>query len=176
MGIELQYFFNSPLPLPELAAVLDHELGCAFKPYQSDEPAYSTTLLGMGVSLGRHDFENDCELDFESFQYYLDLQTSAGMGDRRPVQLPLLLAITHVIHRRLGYPGILVYDLQILLARYEQRGSGPDHTMVDTLSGTSPRDYENHLHTLWNRCPPGFGRPHAEQPHPAETNPTPHRR
>lgn len=154
MSVELQYFFNSPLPLPELAAVLNNELGCALKPYQGSESDYFTTLFGIEFSLGDHDLENDGELDFESFQRYVELRTSWGAAGRRNIQLPLLLAIVAVLQDRLGYAGIAVYDLQLLLARYLER----DQVFVDVLSGTSLLDYESHLGAVWSRCP-RFGKP-----------------
>jgi hypothetical protein len=169
VSVELQYFFNSPLPLPELAAVINCELGCELKPYQGDETDYFTKLLGIDFSLGSDRFENDRELDFESFQYYVDLRTSWGAAGRRPYQLPLLLAIVYVLQHRLGYAGIVVYDMTKLLARYVERGSGPDRQFVDVLSGTSPLDYEGHLHAVWRRCP-SFGKPDADAPNQAESN------
>jgi hypothetical protein len=72
----------------------------------------------------------------------------------------LLLTIVYVLHDRLGYAGIVVHDLQILLARYMERDSGTDKRFVDVLSDTSPLDYESHLHAVWSRCP-SFGKPDA---------------
>jgi hypothetical protein len=141
--------------------VLNRELGCGLKPYQGNETDYFTTLLGIELSLRGNQFGNDGEIDFESFQYLVDLRTSWGAGGRRSIQFPLLLAITQVLHGQCGYAGILVYDLQVLLARYVERGAGPDRRFVDVLSGTSPLDYESHLHAVWSRCP-WFGKPRAE--------------
>ncbi|MGP4021253.1 hypothetical protein [Saccharopolyspora sp. 5N708] len=101
-----------------------------------------------------HDFENDGELDFESFQRYVELRTSWGAASKRNIQLPLLLAIANVLQDRLDHAGIAVYDVQILLARYVER----DGMFVDVLSGTSLLDYESHLRAVWSRCP-RFGKP-----------------
>lgn len=153
MSVDLQYFFNSPLRLAELAEVLNGELSCTLKPYQEDETDYFTRLLGIEFSLSGHQFDNDRDLDFDNFAYYVDLRTSWGASARRNIQLPLLLMIASVLQDRLGYPGILVYDIQTLLARYEQRGTNADRTFVDVLSGTSLLDYESHLRAVWSRCP-----------------------
>lgn len=158
MSVEPQYFFNSALPLPELAAALNSKIGCMLKPYRGDETDYLTKLFGIEFSLGGHELDNDRDLDFESFQYCVDLRTTGSAGDRRPIQLPLLLAIACLLHSEPGYAGIVVYDAQVLLARYVERGTGPDRTIVDVLSDTSPVDYENHLHAVWSRCP-SFGKP-----------------
>lgn len=133
--------------------MLNRELGCALAPYQGDETDYFTTLQGIEFTLTGHHFDNDGQLDFESFRYFVELRTSYGAAGPRPIQLPLLLAIASVLQDRPGYTGILVYDMQILLARYTQRGSGPDRRIVDVLSGTPLHDYETHLHAVWSRCP-----------------------
>lgn len=125
MSVDLRYFFSSPLPLADLAGVLNREPGCEPSPNQGDETDYFTTLLGIEFTLSGHHFDNDGQLDFESFQYHVDLRTSWGAAILRPIQLPFLLVIGYVLHHRLGYTGI-VYDMQILIARYVARGSGPD--------------------------------------------------
>jgi hypothetical protein len=51
-------------------------------------------------------------------------------------------------------PGILVYDLQRLLARYEQRPDAEDK-FVDVISGTSTNQFLDHLHAVYSRLSPG---------------------
>lgn len=145
MSVTTEYYFNAPLELPALAAQLSDALGCTLKPYEHDE--YFAHLMGMEFSLERNDFENDGELEFESFAYSVSFRTSWGAAHWRPIQLPTLLCVVRVLQDRFGYEGMLVYDLDTLLARYEPT------TFVDTLSGTTLNDFPAHLTAIHARIP-----------------------
>ena len=59
-------------------------------------------------------------------------------ADLRMLQIPAMVLIAHVLFYRMNVVGMLVYDMQHLLARYEQRldlmGSGSEE-MFDVVSG-----------------------------------------
>lgn len=147
MSVTTEYYFNSPLELKALAAQLSAELGCDLQPYKGDETEYYDRFMGMEFSLEPNDFENDGELDFESFAYSISFRTSWGEAHWRPIQLATLVCVVRVLHDSFKYGGILVYDLDTLLARYEAP------TFVDTLSGTSIDDFPAHLAVLTTRIP-----------------------
>jgi hypothetical protein len=58
--------------------------------------------------------------------------------DLRIVQVPAMVLIANTLYCRMSLKGMLVYDMQHLLARYEGhldlKGSGTE-TMFDTVSG-----------------------------------------
>jgi len=120
----MEYYFNSPLELPALAAQLSAELGCDLRPYKGDEEEYYDRFVGMEFSLEPNDFENDGELSWLRCCASCACCTTASK-----------------------YGGILVHDLDVLLARYEAP------TFVDTLSGTSMDDFAAHLTVLTARIP-----------------------
>ena len=145
MSVTIEYYFNAPLDLPALASQLNDALGCSLRLYQEDE--YFDRFMGMELSLEPCDFENDGDLEFESFAYSVSFRTSWGEAHWRPIQLPALLCVVRVLHDRFSYDGMLVYDLDTLLARYD----GPAFT--DRISGTSLNDFATHLTTVTARVP-----------------------
>lgn len=147
MSVTTEYYFDAPLELPALAKQLSDALGCDLRPYEGDEKEYFTRLMGMELTLDPCDFENDGELEFESFAYALSFRTSWGAAHWRPIQLPTLLCVVRVLHDRFQYDGMLVYDLDVLLARYDKP------TFTDRLSGTTLDDFSTHLTTVQSRVP-----------------------
>jgi hypothetical protein len=133
----VEYNFRSDLSLPELAAQVGPPLGCR-------PPLEDNLLLGTRLTLQRYEEENDGELEYEAYNYALDLRTS---GRRfRPTLVPTMLSVIRVLQELFGYNGMLVYDLSVLLAKY-------DETSVDTLSGTSVSQYPAHLSAVVSRLP-----------------------
>ena len=141
MSVTVEYYFRSDLPLAELHAQLGPPLGC-------HPPLQDTLLLGTRLTVEKYEEENDGELEFEAYNHSLDLRTTGGKF--RPTQLPTMLSVVRVLQELFGYDGMLVYDLCILLARY-------DKTFVDTLSGTSLSDYPAHFAAVVGRLPESHG-------------------
>ncbi|MFI7675420.1 hypothetical protein [Actinophytocola sp. NPDC049390] len=139
MSITVEYYFRSSLPLPELAAQIAAPLGCHL-------PLENALLLGTRLTLGRCTEENDGELAFEAYNYELVLRTRGRHF--RATLIPNMLSVVRVLQELFGYSGMLVYDLAILLAKY-------DEEFVDTLSGTSLSDYMAHLTAVRYRMPEG---------------------
>jgi hypothetical protein len=147
----VEYYFRSELPLPDLHAQLAAPLGCHL-------PLRDALLLGTRLTVERYEEENDGELEFEAYNHALNLRTSGGRF--RPTQLPTMLSVVRVLQELFGYTGMLVYDLCILLARY-------DDSFVDTLSGTSLSDYPAHLAAVVSRLPKDRGLHRSVTPTPA---------
>ncbi|MFL6227678.1 MAG: hypothetical protein ACJ741_02735, partial [Pyrinomonadaceae bacterium] len=121
MSVTVDYFFNSEKRLDELAREINSVLGCSLTPYQGDEEDYFGRFLAMEFSLSKHPFENDGECNFEDYEYYLHLRTPAGDADLRNIQIPAMGLVAYALFRRRSLTGMLVYDGQILLAKYEER-------------------------------------------------------
>lgn len=141
MSVTVEYYFWCDLPLPDLTERVSAPLGCS-------PPLEDRLFLGTRLTLERYEEETDGELDFESYNHSISLRTS---GPRfRPTLLPTMLSVIHVLQELFGYNGMLVYNLAILLAKY-------DKTFVDTLSGTSLTDYPAHLAAVVSRLPDTHG-------------------
>jgi hypothetical protein len=121
LSITVEYFFNSDKKLPELAQELNLWVGSSLAPYEGDATDYFCRFLGMELSLSTHTFENEGACNFEDFKYYLSLRTSIGVADLRIMQIPVMIYIAYCIYRRLGLIGLLVFNGQIVLARYEEQ-------------------------------------------------------
>jgi hypothetical protein len=153
MSICIDYFFNHEDELPALSRKISGWLGCFLAPYEGDPQDLFSRFLGMELDLGRHSFENDRELNFEDYTYHLGIRTPIPDADLRRMQIPAMVLIAHALFYRMNLKGILVYDMQHLLARYEDRldlkGSGTEE-VFDAVLGefvSLPR----HLDTLDNR-------------------------
>jgi len=153
MSICVDYFFNHEAELPALSRKVSGWLGCFLAPYEGDVQDLFTRFLGMELDLGRHSFGNDRELNFEDYTYRLGIRTPIPDGDLRTMQIPAMVLIAHVLFYRMNIKGMLVYDMQHLLARYEGRvdlKGGGSEEMFDAVSGQFvilPR----HLDALDNR-------------------------
>jgi hypothetical protein len=144
VSVTIEYYFNSPLELPALAEQLNVALGCHLMPFQDDTREYLTRLMGMPFELKPCDFENDGELEFESYTHSVRFRTRGRQG-LQEIQLPALLCVAAVLQKRLEYDGMLVYDVDVLLARYKN--------FVDILSGTALDDFPAHLAAVQARVP-----------------------
>jgi hypothetical protein len=149
MSVDLDYHFNSPLALPALAEQINGALGSALASPPGYPNSYFARFMNMDFSLLVVDgLADDRDLDFTSFRYSCGFRTNASSRMRR-IQLPTLLAVIQVLQWRADLGGILVYDVQALLARYERKDpkptSGLEVPFVDVLSGTDLDDFERHL-------------------------------
>lgn len=155
MSITVDYFFNGSGSLRDLAALVNNCLGCSLQPEQDNAEVYVARLLGMDLALSQAlDYENDRELDFENFQYELSLKTWVGQSVLRPIQLPLMVASIYSLHCFFGTTGILVYDMDLLLARYvEREAENYGLRLYDLVSETPFVNYSDHLAILSKRLP-----------------------
>ena len=161
MSVSIGYFFNSDKSLPELAAEINEVMGCSLVPsIGMPESAFTAfPFFGMELSLSINDtsedgYSDDDELKFTHYNYEIDVTTYWGQADARPTQLPILLSTVYILHRRLGIMGMLVYDVQILLAKYEERAVNENWSeLYDTVSEMSFFKFADHLSVIQKRLP-----------------------
>ena len=149
MSICIDYFFNHEDELGPLSRKIGGWLGCFLSPYDGDKKDLFSRFLGMELGLGEHSFENDRQLNFQDYRYRIGIRTPIPDGDLRIMQAPAMVLIARALFYRMNIRGMLVYDMQHLLARYEERldlkGSGCEE-MFDSVSGefvTLPRHFNN---------------------------------
>jgi hypothetical protein len=140
MSVTVEYCFRSDLSLADLNAQIGPPLSCW------DRPLEDSLLLGTRLTLGRCEEENDGELEYEAYNYELVMRTSGRHF--RATLIPTMLSVVRVLQELFGYPGMVVYNLAILLAKYDEK-------FVDTLSGTSLSGYLAHLTAVMSRMPEG---------------------
>jgi hypothetical protein len=123
-------------------------------PYEGDPEDLFSRFLGMELSLSRHEFENDGECNFEDYAYWLSIRTPAHLAVFRPMQLPAVVHIAFVMRYRLDIAGMLVFDTQNLLARYEARRDpeSDEPTLYDLVSDGFVK-LPAHLEVLEKRVP-----------------------
>ena len=139
MSVTVEYYFRSDLSLSDLTAQISTPLGCR-------PPLADTLLLGTRLTLDRCEEENDGELEFEAYNYELVLRTNGRHF--RATLIPTMLSVVRVLQELFGYHGMVVYNLAILLAKYDEK-------FVDTLSGTTLSDYQAHLTAVMHHMPDG---------------------
>ena len=154
MSVTVDYFFNHSGSLAEVAALVNRNIGCSLHPYEGDANDFFCIFLGMELSLQRNKFDNDREMNFEDFGFHLSFRTSVGAAWLRPIQIPTMVSIAYVLCLDLHITGMLVFDGQILLARYEERLDPElnENCVYDVVS----EEYVSipaHLGTLLNRLP-----------------------
>lgn len=125
MSVTVEYSFNSELTPSELAGAIGRRLGCTLRPDPGDPDGYFVgDLFGMELALwAQPDLVNDRELNFEDYRYQLGNTTRAG-SPLRPIQVEVIALAAVVLHEPplAIHRGMLSYDGQALLARYEPRG------------------------------------------------------
>lgn len=154
MSITVDYFFNHSDNLLELAENINAWLGCSLTPYENDPEDFFCRFLTMEFSLSKHNFENDGELNFERYRYEIGFRTPVPDGDLRILQLPTIALIAYSLYRRMKIVGMLVYDVQILLAEYEERFNAQSNSLeiYDTISAEFV-GFPRHFETLQKRLP-----------------------
>jgi hypothetical protein len=153
MSICVDYFFNHSADLATLSRKINGWLGCSLAPYEGNTQDLFSRCLGMELDLSTHSFENDRELNFEDYTYRIGIRSPVPDADLRAIQIPSMALIVHALFYRMNVVGMLVYGMQHLLARYEQRldlkGSGSEE-MFDVVSGEFVT-FPEHFFKLHNR-------------------------
>jgi hypothetical protein len=152
MGIDIQYCFNSDLALPDLALQVSRQLGCSLTPVEDPEH-FAGTLFGIELTLwAMQDMVNDRDLNFEDYRYQLGNKAWSGSA-LRPIQVEVIACAAFVLQETLGiHQGMLCYEVQTLLARYDLR----DGDWYD-LVGDKPVVYPEHLVDIEARLLQGLG-------------------
>lgn len=121
MSITVDFFFNHPNNLAETAKSINGWLGCSLTPYEDDQENLFCRFLAMEFSLSEHNLENDRDCNFEDYGYELSFRTPIPDSDFRIIQIPAIALVIYTLFSRMGITGMLVYDVQLLLAKYEER-------------------------------------------------------
>jgi hypothetical protein len=159
MSISIEYFFSSSESLPEVSSNLHLWLGCDLRPYEGNPEDLYTRFLGMELSLYKNDYLDDDflgnESDLSQYEYCLSTRTPLPDLDFRPFQLTTMLSIVYALYRRLQITGMLVFDLQKILARYEIRLNEHQQSLLfDRVSNQWVRFPEHFTHVA-ARIPSG---------------------
>ena len=154
MSVCIDYYFNHPHELSALAQEINGWVGFSLSPYEGNPEDLFCRFFGMELSLSKHSLENDRELNFEDFAYQLGIRIPLPDADLRSMQFPAVALLAYALYRRMGIVGMLVYDVQILLARYEERvdSESDEAGMFDVVSGVYIR-FPAHLDALYSRLP-----------------------
>jgi len=126
MSVTVDFFFNHPDNLAETAKSINGWLGCSLMPYEGNEEDLFCRFLAMEFSLSEHSLENDRDCNFEDYRYEIGFRVPAPDGDLRMMQIPAIALVIYTLLSRMGITGMLVYDVQLLLAKYEKRAMPED--------------------------------------------------
>ena len=156
MSINVDYYFNWPGTLGELAAQFRLWIGSDLQPYEGDPENLYCRFLDMEFSLNEHDLENDGDLNFEDYRFEAGIRTPIPDNDFRTLQVITMSSLVYALFRRLGVvEGILVHDTQLLLARYGGRAGWHGRAeLYDSVSGEVVK-YPQHMTSLMARIPRG---------------------
>jgi hypothetical protein len=147
MSICVDYFFNHPSDLTALAKEINGWVGCSFAPYEDNREDLVCRFFAMELSLSKHSFENDRDLNFEDFSYRVGIRSPIPDANLRTMQIPVMAFIAYSLFRRMGIVGMLVYDGQSLLARYEASVEDGLDELFDLVSLKIVR-FPDHLESL----------------------------
>jgi hypothetical protein len=152
MSVSLEFYFNWQGTVAEMAVSLRRLVGVDFNTSIGREDIYTAIWAGLEVSLqGNDQLDAPPELDFESFRYVLTFYTSAGRSVYRPVQLELSIILIYLLWAEFQVTGILAFDAQRLLARYQESGG----KIVDLVS-KKPVEFPQHFADVSSRLPYRF--------------------
>ena len=154
MSISLEYFFNFDGSLDELAILVNTCLGCDLKPYEGNVEDLFHRFLSMELSLGKCIYENDIDLDFENYTFEIGIRNAVPDGDIRDMISSVMGLIPSLLYRRCAIKeGILVFDGQVLLARYVERTENSRCGLFDTV-GSSFVEFPQHISDINSRIGP----------------------
>jgi len=147
MSIAIEYLFNADADTGELAKAINSVLGTSLAPIEDDTNTFACELFGMElVFRADHGYVNDRDADFESYRFVIGNKTW-GSDSLRSIQLETMFMVAFVLHQRLGIAqGMLVYEVQRVLGRYEER----EGEWLESTSGT-PVTMPEHLLELHAR-------------------------
>jgi hypothetical protein len=157
MSTSVEYFFGSEKDLHELSAEINEWLGCDLR-VSEVRPGREQSwckFFGMSLDFYAHSLENDRNgddvCDFESFKYHIGF---AGPKDiRLSTALPLTVLVAYLLYCRLDIKnGLLTFDVQLLVARYEERLSDGFQYLFDTVSN-KPVEFPQHFVDIQSRIP-----------------------
>ena len=94
MGYSIGYLFNSDKSYELLRDEMNEYLDFNFEPSDKYENHAYTRFLGIGLDFYIHTYENDRELNFEDYKYYINL---TGRPYSKDLRLPIMAFITNIL-------------------------------------------------------------------------------
>lgn len=150
MSVTIEFVFNSNADFKEVGQQVRSSLGANLEPYFGDDNDLFAHFLGLEMSLWVGDLENDRDMDFSSYRYHLCTRTAEPAAERLAYQLEATALVAYVLlSGGVARDGMLVYDAQRLLARYQPR---PDGHVYDAVSGVVVV-FPGHMEALRARWP-----------------------
>lgn len=148
MSVTIDFVFNSLDDLIETGGRINSTLGVVLQPYAGDRNDLFAHFLGLELSLVACSLEDDRDLDFSRYRFMLSTRTAWPASDRRTYQLEATaLAAYALLTVGAVQDGMLVYDVQRLLARYSRTAEGE---VWDSVS-LSVVSFPGHLERLRSR-------------------------
>src|SRR5258708_25663822 len=95
MRITVEYFFNYSDTLGGTGDLVNRTIGSSLSPYEGDASDLYCRFLGMELGLAETEFENDGDLNFQDYRYYLNFRTSVGAAPLRELQVPAIGLIAY---------------------------------------------------------------------------------
>ncbi len=116
-------FIKANLPISEIKLCLEKILNCQLiKVDDVDWEIYSTSLIGLQISLLKAiDFEDDRELNFSEFSYYIDIDYSRSafkIDYASDWQLMTSIVLGNMISGSLNCECLVVKNMQRLIERF----------------------------------------------------------
>ena len=135
MSTTVDYFFNSDKDLHELSREINESLGCGLsisRPHDKEQAWCH--FFGMSLDFYEHSLESDGRVELDRFKYEIGFAGPSVFGS---MQVSIMAMIAYLLYVRLGISdGLLVFDVQIPLARYERRVLGDGiEDLFDKISG-----------------------------------------
>jgi len=119
MSISIDYFFNCEKNFEQLCEEMTIHLDFKFQSSQEFENHVYHRFLGMGFDFYIHDFENDRELKFEDYKYFLGVTIRSDVSY---LHLSITAAVVNALYCQMKISkGMLVKNAETLLAKYEER-------------------------------------------------------
>ena len=118
MSYSIGYFFNSNKSFQQLCEEMNEFLDFSFELSKEYKNHAYVRFLGIGLDFYIHTFENDGELNFEDYKYYIGL---TARPYSKQLRLPVMTFIANILYQQMGISeGILVFDVQRILAKYKE--------------------------------------------------------
>lgn len=154
MSITIDYFFNFEGELEELTAKVNDCLGCNLRPYDGNAQDIFDHFLSMELSLSTHRLESDIDFNLADFKYDIGIRNPWGASDIRDMVPTVMGLVPSLLYRRCGITeGILVFDVQILLARYTERVEDSTAGLFDEVSNVFV-EFPQHISDISRRIGP----------------------
>ena len=150
MSTSVHYFFNSERNFEDLTSDINGWLGCNLAPYEDSDVQFDR-FMGMELGLDHdHGFENDRDVNFEDYRYSVDIRIPAPDGDLGYIREATVSCIVHVLYCRMGISdGLLVYNTQRVIARYEERQTDWGGKALFDLVSNKFIDFPGHINDIY---------------------------